>query len=116
MAAYNESAYLERSVRVIAAGPGVTEVVVVENGSTDDTPGMKALARAQVLPVVERCRFGTDLFDTELVLRAERAGLVVTEIPVTVVEQRPSRTSIVRRGVRSVAGLGRLRIALWRDP
>jgi hypothetical protein len=65
--------------------------------------------------VVEQCRFGTDLFDTEFVLRAERAGLVVVEVPVTVIEQRPSRTSIARRAMRSVTGLLRLRIALWRD-
>jgi glycosyltransferase involved in cell wall biosynthesis len=80
-----------------------------------DTHGMKALRRAQLLPVVERCRFGTDLFDTELVLRAERGGLAVVEVPVTVSEQRPSRTSIVGRGTRSLAGLVRLRLALWRD-
>jgi len=80
-----------------------------------DTHGMKALVRAKVLPVVEGCRFGTDLFDTELVLRAERSGLTVVEVPVNVVEQRPSRTSILRRGTRSLSGLVRLRLALWRD-
>jgi glycosyltransferase involved in cell wall biosynthesis len=83
--------------------------------NVSDTHGMKALRRDLVLPVVEQCRFGTDLFDTEFVLRAERAGLAVVEVPVTVVEQRPSRTSILRRGVRSVSGLLRLRIALARD-
>jgi glycosyltransferase involved in cell wall biosynthesis len=80
-----------------------------------DTHGMKAMKRATVLPVVERCRFGTDLFDTELVLRAERAGLGVTEVPVTVRESRPSRTSIVRRGLRTVRGLVVLRLALRAD-
>jgi glycosyltransferase involved in cell wall biosynthesis len=80
-----------------------------------DTHGMKALRRDAVLPVLERCRFGTDLFDTELILRAERAGLEIVEVPVSVVEQRPSRTSIVLRGSRAVRGLVRLRVALWRD-
>jgi glycosyltransferase involved in cell wall biosynthesis len=79
-----------------------------------DTHGMKAMRRLTLLPLVEQCRFGTDLFDTELVLRAERAGLAVTEVPVAVRESRPSRTSIVRRGVRSVRGLVRLRLALRR--
>lgn len=81
-----------------------------------DTHGMKALARERLLPIVEQCRFGTDLFDTELVLRAERAEIPVAEIPVAVIEQRPSRTSIVRRGVRTVRGLVRLRAALAREP
>ena len=49
-------------------------------------------------------------------LRADRAGLVVEEVPVTVEERRPSRTPIARRVVRTVAGLVRLRIQLWRDP
>lgn len=80
-----------------------------------DTHGMKAMRRAPLLPVVERCRFGTDLFDTEMILRAERAGLPVTEIAVTVSERRPSRSSILRRIPRSLLGLARLRLALWRD-
>ena len=82
--------------------------------NVSDTHGMKAMRRELVLPIVEQCRFGTDLFDTELVLRAEASGLGVVEIPVTVVEQRPSRTSIARRAARSITGLLRLRIALSR--
>lgn len=80
-----------------------------------DTHGMKGMARAPLLPLVERCRFGTDIFDTELILRAERAGLPVDEIPVEVTERRPSRTSITRRIPRSVLNLLRLRVALWRE-
>jgi glycosyltransferase involved in cell wall biosynthesis len=79
-----------------------------------DTHGMKGMRREAVLAIVEECRFGTDLFDTELILRAERAGLLLAEIPVAVIEQRPARTSILRRGVRTVRGLVRLRAALGR--
>jgi glycosyltransferase involved in cell wall biosynthesis len=80
-----------------------------------DTHGMKALVRARAEPLVSACKFDADLFDTELVIRAERAGLGVAEIPVTVSERRPSRTSIARRVPRSILGLARLRIALWRE-
>jgi glycosyltransferase involved in cell wall biosynthesis len=80
-----------------------------------DTHGIKALVRSRVTPLVASCRFNADLFDTELVIRAERAGFSVTELPVTVEERRASRTSIVRRVVRSVGGLARLRVALWRE-
>ena len=73
-----------------------------------DTHGMKALRREPLLPVVARCRYGRDLFDTELILRAERAGLAVAEIPVDVEELRPARTSIVRRIPRTLSGLARL--------
>lgn len=80
-----------------------------------DTHGMKAMRRGAVLPLVRRCRFGTDLFDTELVLRAERSGLEVIEIPVTVAESRPARTSIARRATRTLVGLARLRKTLRRE-
>lgn len=83
--------------------------------SVSDTHGMKAMRRTPLIGLVEICRFGTDLFDTELILRAERAGLATAEIPVVVEELRPSRTSILRRVPRSLLGLVRLRVALWRD-
>lgn len=78
-----------------------------------DTHGVKAMRRAPLVPLAERCRFGEDLFDTELVLRAERAGLGSTEIPVTVVERRPARSSMLCRIPRTLRSLGRLRLALW---
>jgi glycosyltransferase involved in cell wall biosynthesis len=80
-----------------------------------DTHGMKALDRERVAPLARVCRNGRDLFDTELVLRADRAGLPVVELPVTVVERRPSRTSIAGRALRTVGGLVRLRLQLWRS-
>jgi glycosyltransferase AglD len=79
-----------------------------------DTHGMKALVREPLLPVVARCRYGRDLFDTELILRAEKAGLVVAEIPVDVEELRPARTSIARRIPRTLSGLARLWFSLRR--
>lgn len=78
-----------------------------------DTHGLKALVRRPLLPVVAACRFGQDIFDTELVIRAARSGLEVVEIPVTVAERRPPRTSIAKRIPRSLWGIARLRVALW---
>jgi glycosyltransferase involved in cell wall biosynthesis len=80
-----------------------------------DTHGMKASMRTRVAVLADHCRFDGDLFDTELVIRAEHAGLGVAEIPVTVEERRPSRTSIVRRVPRTMVNLARLRFALWRE-
>jgi glycosyltransferase involved in cell wall biosynthesis len=80
-----------------------------------DTHGMKAMRRDAVEALALQCRFDADLFDTELVIRAEHAGLMVTEIPVRVEERRPSRTSIVRRASRALWGLARLRVVLWRE-
>jgi glycosyltransferase involved in cell wall biosynthesis len=82
-----------------------------------DTHGVKALRRAPLLDLVRTCQFGGDIFDTELIIRAERAGLKVHEVPVTVADQRPPRTPIARRIPRSLLGLLRLRLALrpWRS-
>ena len=80
-----------------------------------DTHGMKAMRRADVRPLAEQCQFGTDLFDTELILRAERAGLPTGEIGVKIVETRPARTPILRRILRSVRGLALLWWTLQRE-
>lgn len=83
--------------------------------SVSDTHGLKTLRRQLLAPVVAASRFGKDIFDTELLIRAERAGLRIAEIPVSVDEVRPARTPIVRRIPRTLAGLAALRIALWRE-
>jgi glycosyltransferase involved in cell wall biosynthesis len=100
--------------RAITAGFSI--VLRVGFGLTvSDTHGMKGMRRTTVEPIARRCRNGSDLFDTELILRADRAGLEVDEVPVTVEERRPSRTPIARRVARTMIGLVRLRIQLWRE-
>jgi glycosyltransferase involved in cell wall biosynthesis len=81
-----------------------------------DTHGLKALRRQPLVPIVERCRSGSDIFDTELVLRAERAGLSLREVPVTVSDLRPPRTAIASRIPRTLVGLGALWLSMRRDP
>jgi hypothetical protein len=80
-----------------------------------DTHGIKAMRRDAVEPFARACQSGQDLFDTELILRVERAGLRTAEIPVGVTELRPARTSIVKRVPRTLLGLVRLRIVLHRE-
>lgn len=74
-----------------------------------DTHGMKALRRSAVVPLAQACASGEDLFDTELIIRAERAGLGVTALGVAVEERRPSRTPVISRVPRTLIGLARLR-------
>lgn len=81
---------------------------------TSDTHGLKLLRRAPLVPIVASCATTASLFDTELVLRAERAGLRIAEVPVTTTELRPARTPLLRRVARSVVDLARLRVRLWR--
>jgi glycosyltransferase involved in cell wall biosynthesis len=62
-----------------------------------DTHGLKAFRRAATLPVVQRCRLSRDVFASELVLRAERAGLRVVETPVCLREKRPPSIRLLKR-------------------
>lgn len=77
-----------------------------------DAHGMKALDRAALAPIVDSCVTAGSVFDVEMVVRAERAGLVTVEIPATVAERRPPRTPVWRRSVESLAGICRLRVRL----
>ena len=140
---YYDLDFLERAVEVVAAPEGPAIVVASKRGEgavdtrawsrrlvtsvfgtvlrlgfglqVSDTHGMKVLRREPLVPLAEACRFGTDLFDTELILRAERAGLRSGEVPVIVQELRPSRSSIARRIPRTVANLVKLRAMFWRE-
>jgi hypothetical protein len=63
-----------------------------------DTHGMKALRRGSMDRVLARCVTSRSIFDTELVIRAEREGLRIVEVPVEVREIRqPSYWSVARR-------------------
>ena len=63
-----------------------------------DTHGMKALKRSRIDPILARCVTSRSIFDTELVLRAERAGLRIVEIPVVVREIRqPGYVAVAAR-------------------
>jgi len=81
----------------------------------DDTHGMKVLRREIVARYAPQTILTTDLFDTELIVRARRDGVVVKALPVTVEEKRKARSSIVRRIPRTIRGLLRLRMALWKE-
>jgi glycosyltransferase involved in cell wall biosynthesis len=62
-----------------------------------DTHGLKAFVRAPLLPVARACVVEKDVFASEFVIRAYRAGLRVREIPVRVLEKRPPSINLVKR-------------------
>jgi glycosyltransferase involved in cell wall biosynthesis len=63
-----------------------------------DTHGMKAFWRAHLLPIVGQCVTGGFVFDTELVLRAQRRGLSKLELPTNAEEKRaPTYRSLAGR-------------------
>lgn len=77
-----------------------------------DTHGMKAFRASVVRQLGPLVISRQDLFDTELVLRAERAGFRIREVPVIVEERRAARSALFRRVPRTLRGLLQLRASL----
>ena len=82
------------------------------DSKVSDTHGMKAFRRDLVTTVTPSVLSRQDLFDTELVIRAERAGYRIEEVPVVVEEMRVARSSLVKRVPRTINGLLRIRRTL----
>lgn len=77
-----------------------------------DTHGLKAFRREPVQPIARACLVDRDLFASELVIRSERAGLGVREIPVRVLEKRPPTIGLARRVPNVLKNLAKLFIAI----
>ena len=74
-----------------------------------DTHGMKGFRRGLIDELSSRVVSTQDLFDTELVIRAERSGFTIVEVPVVVKEMREARSSLIKRVPRTILGLFRIR-------
>lgn len=81
-----------------------------------DTHGLKAFARRTVAPVAATCVVEHDVFASELVIRAQRMGLRVTEIPVEVREKRAPSVRLLRRVPRVLGNLARLMTSIHGQP
>jgi glycosyltransferase involved in cell wall biosynthesis len=73
-----------------------------------DTHGLKAFRRDRLDEVARACLVERDLFASELVIRAQRMGRDVREIPIALQEKRPPSTHLLRRVPRVIKGLIKL--------
>ena len=62
-----------------------------------DTHGLKAFRRLALLDVVRSCLVDKDVFASEFVIRADRAGICIKEVPVQVIEKRPPSINLFKR-------------------
>ena len=74
-----------------------------------DTHGMKALALSRIQEQLGRCQLVGHVFDTELIVRCERAGFRSAELPCQVREQREARTGYLSRVPSALADMWRMR-------
>jgi len=79
-----------------------------------DTHGLKAFRRERVAPIAEACLTDKDVYASELVIRAYRAGVAIEEIPLRVVEKRPPSINLLKRVPNVLKNLGRLARAIHR--
>jgi hypothetical protein len=77
-----------------------------------DTHGLKAFRHSAVAPIAQRCIVDKDLFASELVIRAEREGISIEEIPVRVKEKREPSTHLFRRVPNVLKNLAKLVVAI----
>jgi glycosyltransferase involved in cell wall biosynthesis len=84
----------------------------VLSSGVSDTHGMKAVRRRVIDAIADDVISTQDLFDTELVVRSERAGFQIVEIPAVVEEKREAKTSLATRVPRTLRGVWRIRNTL----
>lgn len=78
-----------------------------------DTHGIKFFRTDKIIPIAKRCHAGGGMMDTELLLRAQDAGLKMSEIPV-VCEEKEKRKSYFRV-IKHGPGVLRDLIALFKE-
>ena len=77
-----------------------------------DTHGLKAFRRSRIAPIAEACLTDKDVFASELVIRAYRAGVRIVEVPIRVVEKRPPSINLLKRVPNVLTNLGKLTFAI----
>lgn len=77
-----------------------------------DTHGMKLVRHSVVEAVAPDVISTTDLFDTELVVRAEKAGYRIAELPAFVEELRETNSNVVKRVPRTLKGVWAIRMSM----
>ncbi|MEZ4340341.1 MAG: glycosyltransferase [Sandaracinaceae bacterium] len=77
-----------------------------------DTHGLKAFRRAALVEVARSCLVDKDLFASEFVIRAQRGGVRVVEIPVRVLEKRQPAIHLFRRVPNVLKNMARLVYAI----
>ncbi len=73
-----------------------------------DTHGLKAFRRAALLDVVRACLIDKDVFASEFVIRADRGGVTIKEIPVHIIEKRPPSINLLKRVPNVMKSLAKL--------
>ncbi len=111
----NESEDGRKLIRRIATNFFVLIIKFLFQTSMSDTHGMKGIRKSSCEKHIQKVVSTQDLFDTELLLRIERSGEKIYEVPAMVNEIRPSVSVIYSRIPRTIYSLIKLRIQLFKE-
>jgi glycosyltransferase involved in cell wall biosynthesis len=89
---------------------GMLKVLLGFKGT--DTHGLKAFRRVPLLDIARSCLVEKDVFASEFVIRADRAGIRTCEIPVRVVEKRPPSINLFKRVPNVLKSVAKLTYAI----
>lgn len=86
------------------------------SGLTYDTQcGIKGYRQAAARQIFSKCIIDGFSFDFEVLMRADKLGLKVEEIPVSVINFRESKVNVVRDSLRMFRDVFRIRRAVRKD-
>ena len=104
-----------RFIRKIATNFFVILLKILFGTKLSDTHGMKAIKRTEIEKFLPQVISTQDIFDTELLIRIEKNGGKIKEIPAKVNEIRPSVSLIYKRIPRTINSLFKLRIIFYKE-
>ena len=79
----------------------------------DHQCGFKAFNREKILPLLPKIKDLRWFWDTELLIKAQRAGLKIAELPVTWHEGQATKVKVLRDSYRMLKSIIKLRLELW---
>ena len=102
-------------IRKMATSIFVLILKLLFQTSLSDTHGMKAIRRYNIQKEINNVISTQDIFDTELLIRIEKSGYKILEVPAKVNEIRPSVSVIFTRIPRTLKSLLLLRFQLFKE-
>ena len=104
-----------RLIRRLATNFFVILLKTLFGTKLSDTHGMKAIKKTEIKKFLPKVISTQDIFDTELLLRIEKNGGKIKEIPAKVNEIRPSVSVIYKRIPRTIKSLFKLRVIFYKE-
>ena len=104
-----------RFIRRLATNFFVILLKTLFGTKLSDTHGMKAIKKTEIEKFLPKVVSTQDIFDTELLIRIEKNGGKIREIPAKVNEIRPSVSLIYKRVPRTIKSLFKLKIIFYRE-